>query len=74
MEPRSLVVGITGASGAVYAKRLLERLAVESRPVRVHVVATDNAKTVWQHELASSLSEALGNLSHPRPWWSAHVP
>ena len=38
MEPKRIIVGITGASGAPYAKRLLERLA--QAECEIHLVAS----------------------------------
>ena len=43
-------IGITGASGAIYAKTLLDEL-VEKPEVEVYVVMSDNAKIVWELEL-----------------------
>ena len=44
-----LVVAVTGASGAIYAKRLIERL--EGMGLAFATVFTKNAIDVWQHEL-----------------------
>jgi 4-hydroxy-3-polyprenylbenzoate decarboxylase len=48
-----LVVGVTGASGAPYAKRLLDFLAAEgpSRGVAVDLVFSDTGRQVWNHEI-----------------------
>ena len=47
-----VVVGITGASGAIYAKVLLDKLVGLSDQLEaVGVVMTDNARNVWQFEL-----------------------
>jgi 4-hydroxy-3-polyprenylbenzoate decarboxylase len=50
-----LAVAVTGASGALYAKVLLDILqALPSTAMEeVSLVLTDNAKTVWQHELGN---------------------
>jgi 4-hydroxy-3-polyprenylbenzoate decarboxylase len=49
-----LVVGISGASGAPYAQRLLEVLpALDPRP-EVHVVLSRTAPEVWHHECGGS--------------------
>jgi 4-hydroxy-3-polyprenylbenzoate decarboxylase len=49
-----LVIAITGASGALYAKVLLDRLAgLSSQIQEVGVVMSDNAKEVWQFELGN---------------------
>jgi flavin prenyltransferase len=49
---QKIVIGITGASGAVYAKVLLDRLqGLQDQVNAVGVVMSDNAKYVWEHEL-----------------------
>ena len=56
MNPNhKIVVAITGASGSVYAKVLLDKLTqLKSQLTEVSVVLSDNAKIVWQHELGNS--------------------
>ena len=47
-----IVVAITGASGSVYAKLLLEKLSSISNQLSgLSVVMTENAKLVWKTEL-----------------------
>jgi 4-hydroxy-3-polyprenylbenzoate decarboxylase len=47
-----IVVAITGASGSVYSKVLLDKLfAIKDQWTELSVVLTENAKTVWQTEL-----------------------
>jgi len=54
MQKRKIVVAVTGASGAVYAKLLLDDLSKLSTQIeRVGVVMSDNAKEVWQYELGN---------------------
>lgn len=49
-----LAVAVTGASGAIYAKVLLDKLkALGDQLTEVGVVWTDNAYTVWQYELGN---------------------
>jgi 4-hydroxy-3-polyprenylbenzoate decarboxylase len=49
---KKIVVAITGASGAIYAKLLLEKLQqLQAQVAEVGVVMSDNAKQVWQFEL-----------------------
>ncbi len=50
--PRRIVVGISGASGAPYAKRLLELFTTEAmrHEVSVSVVLSSTARQVWAHE------------------------
>nr|WP_295873841.1 UbiX family flavin prenyltransferase [uncultured Chitinophaga sp.] len=47
-----IVVAVTGASGSIYARQLLNKLhAAAGQLDEVAVVMTENAKTVWQTEL-----------------------
>jgi 4-hydroxy-3-polyprenylbenzoate decarboxylase len=56
---RKIVIGITGASGAPYARRLLEVL-VGRDDVELGVCASRNAADVWALECGSDLGEAAG--------------
>ena len=49
---RKIVVAITGASGSIYAKILLDLLSKIER-LEVGVLLSDNAKIVWETELAN---------------------
>lgn len=52
---RKIIVAVTGASGAIYAKVLLKKLeAMRERLDDVGVVFSDNAKDVWKFELGDS--------------------
>ncbi|HEY4194093.1 MAG TPA: UbiX family flavin prenyltransferase [Mucilaginibacter sp.] len=52
MTKRKIVIAITGASGAIYAKLLLQKLQqLNSQINEVAIVMSDNAKQVWQFEL-----------------------
>lgn len=52
MGKRKIAVGITGASGAIYARVLLDTLTrLEAQIEAVGVVMSDNAKAVWKYEL-----------------------
>ncbi len=44
-----VVVGITGASGVIYGKRLLE--VIREKQIEVHLVVSDAARRVTEHEL-----------------------
>ena len=49
---RKIVIAITGASGSIYAKQLLDKLsAIKNQWQSLAMVITDNAKTVWKTEL-----------------------
>ncbi len=50
-----IAVAITGASGSIYAKILLDKLQLLSNQFEeVSVVMSENAKDVWQHELGNT--------------------
>jgi len=52
MTKKKIIVAITGASGAIYAKLLLEKLQqLNEQIAEVGVVMSDNAKQVWEFEL-----------------------
>jgi 4-hydroxy-3-polyprenylbenzoate decarboxylase len=63
-EPPRVVVGLTGASGAVYGVRLLQRL--RTLGVRTHLVATPAGVLNVHHELGLDRAalEALADHSH----------
>jgi 4-hydroxy-3-polyprenylbenzoate decarboxylase len=49
---KKIVIAITGASGAIYAQLLLDKLQqLNSQVAEVGVVMSDNAKQVWRLEL-----------------------
>ncbi|HIA06749.1 MAG TPA: UbiX family flavin prenyltransferase [Flavobacteriales bacterium] len=55
-----IVVAITGASGAVYAKVLLDKLVqLQDQIEEVGVILSDNAKIVWEYELGNTDYEKL---------------
>lgn len=55
MNKHKIVVAISGASGSVYAKVLLDKLLVLSQQIEeVGIVMSDNAKEIWQKELGNS--------------------
>ncbi len=51
---KKIIVAITGASGAIYAKLLLDSLVkLNDQIEKVGVVMSDNAKEVWRFELGN---------------------
>ncbi|MVZ67098.1 UbiX family flavin prenyltransferase [Sphingobacterium sp. DK4209] len=49
---KKIVVAITGASGSIYAKVLLDKLMqLKDQIAEVGIVMSDNAKDVWKFEL-----------------------
>ena len=59
MKKKKIVVGITGASGAPYARRLLAVLR-ERDDVEVAACVSQTAPDVWAIECGGDLREALG--------------
>jgi 4-hydroxy-3-polyprenylbenzoate decarboxylase len=54
MRKKKIIVGVTGASGAIYAKVLFDRLQELSSQIDAcGVVFSKNAKLVWEHELGN---------------------
>lgn len=50
-----IVVAVTGASGSIYARQLLEKLfSLKSQWSALSLVITDNAKLVWEIELGEN--------------------
>lgn len=54
---KKMVVGITGASGSLYAKRLIEVLL--EKKVKVHVIATDMGEQVFSYEIGCPLKQFI---------------
>lgn len=76
--PRRIVICVTGASGALYARRTLALLGAmklgslpESQPrpdLEVHWVASPNAALVWEQELGEPMPWELGPPEALRRW------
>ena len=57
---KKVIVAITGASGAIYAKVLLQRLQQLNDQIEdVGLIMSDNAKDVWKYELNNTDYENL---------------
>jgi flavin prenyltransferase len=57
-HPRRLIVGITGASGAIYGVRLLRLLRAAG--IETHLVMSRSAKIALTQELDVSVAEVIG--------------
>ena len=54
MRKKKIIIAITGASGSIYAKLLLDNLMKLADQIeKVGVVMSDNAKEVWRYELGN---------------------
>jgi flavin prenyltransferase len=63
--PRRLIVGMTGASGAIYGVRLLRLL--QSTDIETHLVMSRSARVALTQELDISVADvsALADVVHP---------
>ncbi len=60
MFQRKMVVAITGASGSIYARDLLNQLqSLKKKTDVVELVFSDNARDVWSYELGETGYEKL---------------
>ena len=51
---KKIAVAITGASGSIYAKLLLEKLVqLQEQVAELSIILTENAKFVWQTEIGN---------------------
>lgn len=72
-RPRRIVVALSGASGAIYARRTLALLGdlasdASQGELEVHWTASPNAGLVWEQELGEPLPEQLGPPGVLRRW------
>jgi 4-hydroxy-3-polyprenylbenzoate decarboxylase len=52
MSKKKIVVAVSGASGAIYARLFLEKLQqLKDQVTELGIIMSDNAKQVWQFEL-----------------------
>ncbi|HYE10050.1 MAG TPA: flavin prenyltransferase UbiX [Patescibacteria group bacterium] len=58
---KKIVVGITGASGSIYAKRLVEELL--KKDIYTHIICTDTGKKVMKYETGIDLEQWVEELS-----------
>ncbi len=57
MKRKKVVVGISGASGALYAAVLLSKLRTLEKEVQVGVVLSPNARLNWEIEMGEAFDE-----------------
>lgn len=58
-QQKSLVVGVTGASGALFARRLLQMLEADARAAKIHLVISGSGLKVLREELGIEFSRTL---------------
>jgi 4-hydroxy-3-polyprenylbenzoate decarboxylase len=55
---RKIIVAVTGASGAIYARQLLLKLrSLKDPPEEIAVIFSDTAKEVWEYETGAKYIE-----------------
>lgn len=48
---RKIILAITGASGSVYAQKLVDRLcSLNAPPAEIALIFSDNARSIWRYE------------------------
>ena len=73
---RKIILAITGASGAIYAKLLLSKLSsLKNPPEEIAVVFSETAKEIWESEtgekyVPESLAKEYNNKSFYAPFAS----
>lgn len=59
---KKLVVALSGASGQIYGRRLLEVLA-EERDIETHLIISPSARGIMEHELGSAAPRETEKLA-----------
>ncbi len=63
-QKHKVIVSISGASGSIYAKVLLDKLSkLSDQCEQVGIVMSDNAKDVWKEELGNEDHKNYGNFT-----------
>lgn len=62
-KPQRVIVGISGASGAPIAVRIVERLA-ELPEIETHLVVSDAGRRTLQHEVGTQALAYIRSLAH----------
>ncbi|HXI01365.1 MAG TPA: UbiX family flavin prenyltransferase [Sphingobacteriaceae bacterium] len=53
MPERKIVIAVTGASGSIYAKVLLDKIKSSKQDIETGIIFSANARDVWKHELGN---------------------
>lgn len=61
---KKVIVAITGASGSIYAKRLLDKLqSIKNQIGTCDIVFSSTAKEIWKYELGTTPEDFGGNYT-----------
>lgn len=69
-----ILLAITGASGQIYASKLIEIIESSLKGSTLDIIYTSTAKTVWQDELGIPPHPSLDNNSYYHPYASGSNP
>ena len=59
LKHRKIILAITGASGSIYAYKLLEILQnLKDPPQEIAVIFSENAKSIWKYEIGKKYEES----------------
>ena len=64
MKAKKIIIGITGASGSIYAIKLIESL--EKMDIYIHIVASETGKKVLEYEMGKSLENFTNSFPKNR--------
>ena len=61
---KKIIIAVTGASGAIYAKRLLDKLrSLDDQIKNCDLVFSSTAREIWKYELGTTPDELNGNFT-----------
>lgn len=61
---KKIIIAVTGASGSVYAKRLLEKLQTFNDQIKTcDLVFSATAREIWKYELGTTTGDLKGNFA-----------
>jgi 4-hydroxy-3-polyprenylbenzoate decarboxylase len=52
-NPRKIILAITGASGSIYAFKILEKLHIIKAQVEIAVIFSDTGREIWESEIGT---------------------
>jgi len=69
---RKIIIAITGASGAIYAKQLLEKIFLSASEFsKIDIIFSGNALDVWEYELGNkSYQNYNANIIDPEDFFT----